>query len=75
MLIRSLLKAIYKNIRRICMKRIGQIKYELSEQEYKEIKNLVRDIADYFDHKNSYRDAKFSIQRLSKIINACEEEE
>jgi hypothetical protein len=51
-----------------CMKQVGKIKYELSEQEYKEIKNLVRDVLDYFNNENDYRDAKFSIQRLFKII-------
>lgn len=51
------------------MKRIGQITYELSEQEHNQLKNLANDILDYFNHYNDRKDAEFSINKIIEILD------
>lgn len=50
------------------MEKVGEIRYQLTEQEYKEMRNLLNDIKEYFEGENDFRDAKFSVNRLLKII-------
>jgi len=46
-----------------------QINYTFDEQDYKEMRKLIENVKDYFNNENDYRDAKFSINRISKIFN------
>lgn len=55
------------------MKRKGQVTYELTEQEFKEIRRLSEDVKDYFEDFNDRRDAVFSIKRIINILDNSEE--
>lgn len=50
------------------MKRIGQITYELSEEEYNKIKQAVKDIVYYFDNDSYRDDAEDGIRILEDIF-------
>lgn len=55
------------------MKKIGQITYEISEEEYNNLKYQAREVMDFFEHRNSRKDAEFAINRITQILEGNED--